>query len=358
MAFFHQFDEFDPLTGAAPSHPFSQLPSIVSRARRLLKNRTRDEIISAAHSADFFMEEYFRAAKDNYIRRLLDRGGTELDHLPPESRNEAGVREFLDNWPVAADENRPDVPTSDNTTELEALKEGIGTFELDGDDDFPNGHEFEYFAVLALWLVADAIDWLKWTSDPQAQTRALYEVFAPIPAGGIPELSETINKTLEKSREQIPAFIESFQASMQISREVGLSDTSIRLSLAGSSALCATDAVCYAEHLKAMEVQARELLNLQTQIHQMAKATDDLAETKAKQRVSDAATKAAKKRHAESRSIKNDVLAWYAEHMHEYPSMEAAAGAVVEKKLVPMKFRTIRNWIAEYRKSVQSASRL
>lgn len=81
MGFFRQFDEFDPLTGAAPDHPFSHLPSIASRARRLLKNRTRDEIVSAAHNADFFIEEYFSSEKADYIRRLLDRGGWELGYV-------------------------------------------------------------------------------------------------------------------------------------------------------------------------------------------------------------------------------------------------------------------------------------
>ena len=37
MGFYPQFDELDPLTGSAAHHPFPRLPSIVRRARVLLK---------------------------------------------------------------------------------------------------------------------------------------------------------------------------------------------------------------------------------------------------------------------------------------------------------------------------------
>lgn len=354
MGLFRQFDEFDPLTGAIPDHPFSHLPSIVSRARRLLKNRTRDEIVSAAHSADFFIEVYFNNEKDDYIRRLLERGGWELGYLPYESRNEAGVRKLLDNWPAEADDPPPDIPTPENTSELDALKEGIGNYVLDDDAEFPNGREFEYFAVLALWLAADTVHWLKWTSDPKALTNGLHEAFAPMSLGVFPELTAAINNSLQEGRDHIPELVGSLQTAMRFYKEIGVTDTSISFSLAGSSALSAMDAVCYAEHLHATETQAEELAGLRLQFHQVAQKTDTLAEEKAKQRVSLAASKAAIKRHAENYAMKEQVLVWCAEHLHEYASMDAAAEAVAGK-LVPVTFRTVRGWVGEFRKKVQSA---
>lgn len=357
MGFFRQFEEFDPLAGAAPDHPYSQLPSIVARARKLLKNRTREEIASAARNADFFIDEYFSSEKANYIRRTLERGGWELGYLPYESRNEAGVRELLDNWPSEADNPPPDIPTPENTSELDALKECIGGYALDDDVDFPNGREFEYFAVLALWLVADALHWLNWPSDPKVLTKALQDAFTPMAPGVFPELTAGINNKLQESRDHIPEIVGAMRAVTQVGKKFGVTDESVRLSLAGSSALSAMDAVCYAEHLHATEAQAAELFNMRLQFHQAAQKTDDLAEEKAKEKISLSARKAAIKRHAENYAMKEQVFDWCAAHMHEYSSMDAAAEAAAGK-IVPVTFRTARSWIGEYRKKGQSARRL
>lgn len=44
MGFYRQFDEFDPLDGFAPGHPFGPLPSVAEGARKLLAGRTRDQL--------------------------------------------------------------------------------------------------------------------------------------------------------------------------------------------------------------------------------------------------------------------------------------------------------------------------
>ena len=354
MGFFRQFDEFDPLTGAPPHYPLSHLPTIVKRARALLTGRTRDEIVSAAHTADFLIEEYFTGEKDNYVRRVLETGGWELGYLPYEARNEAGVRELLDNWLSEAADPAPDIPTSENTSEVDALKECIGNYVLDDDADFPRACEYEYFAVLALWLVADAMHWLKWTSDPKAMTTKLHDTLAPMSPGAFPELTTAINKSMSKALEGIPELVDSIQTLMQ---SYELSDTSVQFSRAGESALCAMDAVCYAEQLHATESQSEELAQFRIQLHQVVQKTDKLAEEKANLRISLAAKKAAIKRHAENYAMKEQVFAWCAAHIQDYRSMDAAAEAVAGK-LVPVAFRTARSWIGEYRKQGQSARRL
>jgi hypothetical protein len=234
------------------------------------------------------------------------------------------------------------------------LKECIGWYFLDDDAEFPKGREFEYFAVLALWLVADVLRDLKWTWDPEVVTKDLHKVFAPTSLGAFPGLNAEINTLFQETRDRIPEIVELVQVAMQVKKEAGIDDKAIGLSLAGSSALCAMDAVCYAEQLHATEAQTEELTNLRLQFHQVAHKTDILAEEKAKQKVSLAASKAAIKRHAENHAMKDEVFAWCARHLQDYASMDSAAEAVAGR-IVPVAFRTARSWIGEYRKGEQSA---
>jgi hypothetical protein len=70
----------------------------------------------------------------------------------------------------------------------------------------------------------------------------------------------------------------------------------------------------------------------------------------------ESARNAAHMRHKEHRDFKRDVIEYYAAHQHEFRSMDAAAEAIVSRiKLVPVTFRTVRAWIKEYRKQLQSA---
>lgn len=57
-----------------------------------------------------------------------------------------------------------------------------------------------------------------------------------------------------------------------------------------------------------------------------------------------AAKRAANARHAENRSMKLQVIDWYLAHGSEYASKDDAAMAATA--IVPMKFRTIRDWLA------------
>ena len=59
--------------------------------------------------------------------------------------------------------------------------------------------------------------------------------------------------------------------------------------------------------------------------------------------------KGADKRHAENRSMKNDVFNWLDTHMHQFKSMDAAADAIAGK-MAPVKWRTARDWVGEWKK--------
>lgn len=63
------------------------------------------------------------------------------------------------------------------------------------------------------------------------------------------------------------------------------------------------------------------------------------------------ATQAARahKRHEESRARKQQVFHWCAENLTRFTSMDEAAQDIAET-FVPEKFRTVRDWITEWRK--------
>jgi hypothetical protein len=60
-------------------------------------------------------------------------------------------------------------------------------------------------------------------------------------------------------------------------------------------------------------------------------------------------------RHAENRKLKLDVFEWCETNMRHFKSMDKAAEAI-HGKLVPVGFRTAREWIGDWNKS-QSAGR-
>lgn len=66
------------------------------------------------------------------------------------------------------------------------------------------------------------------------------------------------------------------------------------------------------------------------------------------------AKKGAKARHRENHQTKDFVFAWLDSNMEKYKSMDDAAHYISEK-MVPMKFRTVRQWLTEWKK-LRSAS--
>lgn len=60
-------------------------------------------------------------------------------------------------------------------------------------------------------------------------------------------------------------------------------------------------------------------------------------------------------RHRESRSMREQVFVWLDDHMSRFSSMDAAADAIAGK-VVPVKWRTARDWIGQWKK-LRSAGR-
>ena len=63
-----------------------------------------------------------------------------------------------------------------------------------------------------------------------------------------------------------------------------------------------------------------------------------------------AATLGADARQKENRSIKQEVFDWCDKKMHEYDSMNKAASALHEANLVPVKQKTLRTWMTEWKR--------
>jgi hypothetical protein len=182
MGFYSQFDTFDPVDGFVPGWPFGSLPDIAKRARKLLakKRRTREQIVGGARIADFFIDEWYIRAREAEIERLRDTIASfkkcDLDADDPEYID--AQREYIDAQRFFVQEvnaaSRESLlfnkemeyeladRVSERTSEVEALKDGVEGWTLDDEtqQEFPEGGEHEYLAILALRLVADAIHWI------------------------------------------------------------------------------------------------------------------------------------------------------------------------------------------------------
>ncbi len=148
MGYWRQFENFDPLTGQVPYWPFSRLSGIAWHARNLLRNRTSDQIALIANLASDSIDEYFSQAKENEIARLRREEAWEFFDIDDDG-NIHGLN--------SERESELDFPTSDNTNDIDALSESVGGWYDIFDDGTPDPEDYEYFAAMALWKVADAI---------------------------------------------------------------------------------------------------------------------------------------------------------------------------------------------------------
>jgi hypothetical protein len=161
MGYWKQFDNFDPLTGQVPYWPFSQSSGIVWRARNLLRARTSDQIMHLASFSDQIVSEYFSQAKTDEIERLKNEGQWEFF----DSDEDGNILEINENRLSECD-----FPNPDNTSDIDALTECIdGWTDVFGDGS-PEPEPFEYFATMALWKVADAIERVTYVYDIKTRT--------------------------------------------------------------------------------------------------------------------------------------------------------------------------------------------
>jgi hypothetical protein len=228
MKFYDQFLKFDPLNGFVPTHPFLQLPDIAWRARALLQDFSVEEIVAIAGSVDMLVEEFFENEKQKEIDRLyrivteLSNDGfktkeDEFDYLYYDLKNFEFIKDDSGKWVIDPDSDLAfAIPTVESTTEIDALKECGFMLDLFCEETIGElvvCKPYQLFAVLALWHIADAVNFI----DPNSE----YKKYG--------HLLSSVNKELFDSN---------------------ISNYILNCTLAGKEALNAMEAVCYAEHLQ------------------------------------------------------------------------------------------------------------
>lgn len=205
-------------------------------------------------------------------------------------------------------------------SDARALQQIIDAYDLESDPDFPGGQAYEYFAVLALSHALDAALYLN-------GSRA--EDFIPLESWG-----EGGESKKEKIREIFH------------SRE-------FQHRRAADRALEAMEALCVAEQIKALKDIVSERDNAVASLRDALAHADDLVEMKAKQKISELASRNGSKAHIENREMKRQSLAWYVQHRSDFPSMDKAAEAMA--RLVPIAVRTARKWVGEFNRELPPA---
>jgi hypothetical protein len=119
MSYCRQFDQFDPFTGPVPRGPFAALGDIAQRARKLLRDASPKQLIELAEVTEWIIDGAVREAKHQ-----------NEDDDPFIWRSQRSDAQWLD--------------------------DRLYYYDLSSDQEkFPKHHHA--FAVLALWLVADAL---------------------------------------------------------------------------------------------------------------------------------------------------------------------------------------------------------
>jgi hypothetical protein len=223
-----------------------------------------------------------------------------------------------------AREDDLEIATANNTSEVEALKECEGWFLEIGGKDIPEVKPCEVFAVLSLWMLADAIGWLRHQSSEveMAFHASLANLVAEIEAGskraGIPIISQKTE------------------------------DVKVNFSLAGGYALNAMDAVCYAEHLHKIDrLEAAHTLKI-------AKTQGDYLNKEAEQR-SMRAKELNIARHRKTYEVKDMVIEEWKKKPSAFPSAEKAGlhfADWLETKGIKYEPRTVTTWIRDYAKKI------
>jgi len=150
------------LVRVGKSDLFGTFYPVGRRSLTFLNNRTVEELALAGEemlkAIELEQQFYVETATDIYVKRLIERGGWELNYLPPDSlRTEGNIRRLIENWSSEWDQLW-ELPKPEDISKLEALEACI---EGNGNDLILFGlaepSKYELYALLALLVVCDAI---------------------------------------------------------------------------------------------------------------------------------------------------------------------------------------------------------
>lgn len=297
MSFYDQFKTFDPLSGDVPAYPFSCLPAIAQRARSLLGCRKVEQITLIAETIDYEIDRYFSDIKFLELEKLREQSA---------STNGTVIE------PESFDEDDLDIPSRENSNEVDTLKtvieerDGYLFFLPDGTEPegYPEGKDFEFFAVLSLWLLSDTLSWLN--------RKGKYTI-----------------------------------------------------SIAGETALKAMDAVCYAEHLhesawltsylkKNGEAKLEEALRKQkSEQQEWIRYCMNMKKERERKKRTEQSKKMNSARHRKTNEAKHKVIEEWANDKSRFPSAEKAGLYLadwLEKQGLKYEPRTVTQWIRKHAK--------
>lgn len=178
MFFFRQFQEFNPLSGDVYESPFSGLPAIAERARDLVRTRTPEQILIIAECMGYFIDSHFSDLEFIAIDELKNKSISDAEN--PNLLDSRSLEMFFDynggDWDDP--DSRPlkdrfdfkkdmidqlGILTAENSSVVDALKARLEDWDDEEPEEDPNerkeGKNYEFFAVLALVLVANAQKW-------------------------------------------------------------------------------------------------------------------------------------------------------------------------------------------------------
>lgn len=339
MGYFRQFEEWDPISDTVPESEFGELSGVVRRARSMLISRTLVELRVAAEEIDWWIEDYFQTLKEmeiSRLRKLAEQSNASTTVTAPEEQHALTYfsRDNSDGSLVLLPEMEAvlDIPNEDSMTEVEVLRQCIDWNSQVEIPSFLNGKPFEYFAILALWLVADAIRWIQWSGDPVTMLARAHDVLAPSAA----ELSgvgsrKSLDLPMQSVLDGLPALVEQLQVALKQVAPLGITEASIRLSLAAAYAMRAMDAVGQAEAFVRLERLSQD--HNSSRLVQM----DSLNAH----------------RHAGNRAARDLVINKWLQNPSAFPSAEKASVFFTDwlaRQGYQFEHRTVRDWILKYAK--------
>lgn len=312
MGFYKQFEYFDPQKGSLTDWRFPQASSVIYRARSIIRNRSRDEIFSIAEDADQIISAYFDQEKQSVLDAIKSDGRYDLLE-----GDEDRITGFKDE---AADHY--DVRNSENTSDLDALQEAMTSLFDPTLLEIEGLKEYEYFAVLALWLIGDFIQDYEHKYDFSQR------------------------KYIPRERNSIDAY-----------------DTA----KAAKHLIDAMESVCYAEKLRDIErleikyqekiekIQAGKAIKIdKTDLDGIMEDLRKQIQSETQERRKEQSIKNNDIRHQTNRQIKKLVQDQFAQDPRRFNSAEKAARHfvdVLEKQGVSREQRTVATWIRETAKA-------
>ena len=172
--------ELENLAWQASSFSAPATSRLLAALKRLLQNRTHEQIEYAIRLIDENIKYYFQEEEDSAILELKEaiHFDDSLHDLFERDYSDGGVNCYPTHRAIEYIQKTSYLETEENTEDYEALLGYIGKYGIDDEDDgLPNAKEFELVAVLALKHFEDAMSGFY----PQTAEDEASDIDFPIP---------------------------------------------------------------------------------------------------------------------------------------------------------------------------------